>query len=288
MSGEGTVLVRRSALGDVVLLGSVTASAPRPVTVVTDAPYVALAQRMRGVDRAVAFGEHGDLVGLVVDLQASWSTRRAFPGAARVDKQSVRRRMWLWWGVGSGRPPVPSLYAAAVGVTAYRPPWFDLPRAPRDVLALVPGAAHAPKRPLPRSLVAAGRSWDGPIVVLGGPDDGAAVAAVAEALPGAVAVVERGFDETLSWLGRAKVCVSGDTGLMHLAAACGVPVVAIFGPTHPADGFGVHDGAIVQRTLGCRPCALHRVDHCAMGDLACMDLADEVVVAAVRRCAGAS
>lgn len=33
---------------------------------------------------------------------------------------------------------------------------------------------------------------------------------------------------------RARLCIGGDTGPLHLAAALGVPVVAIFGPTNPA------------------------------------------------------
>jgi hypothetical protein len=269
---EGTVLVRRSSLGDVVLLGAITASAPRPVTVVTDAPYVELAARLRGVSAAVAFGDHGSVRGRVVDLQGSLATRRAFPGAVRLHKRSLRRRLWLWWGIGEGRPAVPEIYAEAAGVPAWRPPWFDLPSATRDTLVLVPGAAHGPKRPQANSLIAAAEAWNGPVVVLGGPGEDAVVQAVASRIGGAEPLVERGFDETLKVFARAAVCVSGDTGLMHLAAATGTPVVTLFGPTHPADGFGCHKGVIVQNDLSCRPCALHRVNRCAMGDHACMDI----------------
>ena len=38
----------------------------------------------------------------------------------------------------------------------------------------------------------------------------------------------------MALLKRAKVFVSGDTGPLHLAAAVGTPVVALFGPTDPA------------------------------------------------------
>jgi hypothetical protein len=286
---SGTVLVRRSALGDVVLLGAITASVPRPVTVVTDARYVPLAARLRGVDHAVAFGEHQGVQGRVIDLQGSLATRRAFPGAARIHKRSVRRRMWLWWGVGDGRPPVPVLYAEAAGVEAWRPPWFDLPPRPRDTLLLVPGAAHRPKRPPTRLLVAAAHAWEGPVRILGGPGEEEEVHGLAEHVPGATTLVETGFERTLEAMAQGAACVSGDTGLMHLAGACGCPVLAVFGPTHPADGFGVHDGAVVQRhDLSCRPCALHRVARCRMGDHACMDLDVDELLAALRRITGAS
>ncbi|WP_321473965.1 glycosyltransferase family 9 protein [uncultured Paludibaculum sp.] len=36
------------------------------------------------------------------------------------------------------------------------------------------------------------------------------------------------------WLATASVYVGNDSGISHLAAACGVPVVAVFGPTNPA------------------------------------------------------
>ncbi len=297
MSAQGTVLVRRSSLGDVVLLGAIAASVPRPVTVVTDPPYVALAARLRGVDRAVAFGDHAKAVSMgsaVIDLQASMATRRAFPGARRLRKRSVARRAWLWWGVGRGRPPVPMLYAEAAATEAWRPPWFDLPAVVRDTLILVPGAAHGPKRPPMPLLEAAGRSWAGPVRVLGGPEEGGLVDALVARIPGATGLAERGFDQTLQAMARGAAVVCGDTGLMHLAGACACPVVALFGPTHPADGFGVHDGAVVQRDgLSCRPCALHRVARCRMGDRRCMDLPAEQLLAALRRvtgvpCAGTS
>ena len=285
---SGTVLVRRSSLGDVVLLGAVAATVPRPVTVVTDARFVALAERLRGVDRALPWEQRHEARGQVIDLQGSLRTRRAFPGARRIRKRSLRRRAWLWWGLGSGRPPVPVLYAEAAGVEAWRPPWFDLPAAPRDTLLLVPGAAHGPKRPPVGLLAAAGRAWEGPVTVLGGPGEEALAAELQGLVPDASVVVEEGFEATLEAMGRGAAVVSGDTGLMHLGAACGCPVVALFGPTHPADGFGVHDGVIVQRDgLSCRPCALHRVDRCAMGDRLCMDLPEERLLAALRQVTGA-
>lgn len=39
--------------------------------------------------------------------------------------------------------------------------------------------------------------------------------------------------ELANWLARARVYIGNDSGITHLAAAVGVPVVAIFGPTDP-------------------------------------------------------
>jgi ADP-heptose:LPS heptosyltransferase len=56
-------------------------------------------------------------------------------------------------------------------------------------------------------------------------------------------------------LERLAVLVTGDTGPMHLAAAVGTPVVAVFGPSDPARYGPLVDGArVVTADLWCRPC----------------------------------
>jgi heptosyltransferase-3 len=40
--------------------------------------------------------------------------------------------------------------------------------------------------------------------------------------------------ELACWLRTARLYIGNDSGITHLAAAAGVPVVAIFGPTDPA------------------------------------------------------
>lgn len=81
------------------------------------------------------------------------------------------------------------------------------------------------------------------IVLLGGPGDRAAVDAVQAAL--APATRQRTLDaagrlslgEVAAVIGRCDLYVGNDTGVTHLAAAVGTPVVAVFGPTRP-DRYG--------------------------------------------------
>ena len=40
--------------------------------------------------------------------------------------------------------------------------------------------------------------------------------------------------ELAKWLASARLYIGNDSGITHLAAAVGTPVVAIFGPTDPA------------------------------------------------------
>jgi len=53
-----------------------------------------------------------------------------------------------------------------------------------------------------------------------------------EQLEGAVQIDD--LYELACWIGTARVYVGNDSGITHLAAAAGAPVVAIFGPTDPA------------------------------------------------------
>jgi ADP-heptose:LPS heptosyltransferase len=61
-------------------------------------------------------------------------------------------------------------------------------------------------------------------------------------------------------LGRLDVLVTSDTGPMHLAAAMGTPLVALFGPSHPGRyGPRGSDARILRVQLWCSPCGLVRL-----------------------------
>jgi heptosyltransferase-2 len=78
--------------------------------------------------------------------------------------------------------------------------------------------------------------------------------------------------------------VANDTGLLHLAAAAGRPVVALFGSTHPALGFApAGEGhAVLCAGLDCQPCTLHGLDACPRGHHRCMrELAPAAVLEAL-------
>ncbi len=283
--GEATILMRKGALGDVVLLGAVTGQLEGRVIVATDLRYAEVAERLPGVNRVVAWPARG-LSGRRIDLQGGLRGWRVAPMAHHVRKHSIRRRLRLWGVPLAPRPSVPEIYGAALGVVPAVLPWINLPRRSRDTLGLAPGAAWEPKRWSISGLAHVGRSWAGPVVVFGGPGEQALVSSLVEAIPGAIGVCERGFQQTLDWLPRVRVMVAGDTGLLHLAGATGAKVVGLFGPTHPDDGFWVYPGEVVQRALSCRPCTLHRVARCPLEHHDCMALSPADVAAAVARCAG--
>jgi heptosyltransferase-2 len=71
---------------------------------------------------------------------------------------------------------------------------------------------------------------------------------------------------------RSQVVVANDSAMMHVAAACGVPVVALFGPTVTGFGFAPlgPDDVVIERDLECRPCSLHGGARCPLGHHDCL------------------
>ena len=61
--------------------------------------------------------------------------------------------------------------------------------------------------------------------------------------------------QLLSLLKRVDMYIGGDTGMMHLAALAGTPVLAVFGPTdHKINGPYGSLHRVVRRELACSPC----------------------------------
>lgn len=85
-------------------------------------------------------------------------------------------------------------------------------------------------------------------------------------------------------LSRCRTAVTCDSGLMHLAAARGLRVVAMFGSTAPELGFApAGEGHVVLcRHEPCQPCTLHGRGVCPKGHFRCMvELSHETVLEAV-------
>ena len=69
----------------------------------------------------------------------------------------------------------------------------------------------------------------------------------------------------------ARACVSNDSGAMHVAAAVGVPLAALFGPTneHETAPLAHAPMDLLIHHVSCRPCMLREcpIDHPCMRDL---------------------
>jgi len=87
---------------------------------------------------------------------------------------------------------------------------------------------------------------------------------VAKLAPGAINLAgETTLSELAALIARATICVTNDSGPMHLAVALGRPVVSIFGPTDPVwAGPYRRDGAVLRAELPCSPCYLRQLSRC--------------------------
>ena len=110
-----------------------------------------------------------------------------------------------------------------------------------------------------------------------GPGEESLMRAVESASEGTAQGVASSLTELIALTRRARLFIGGDTGPMHLAAALGIPVVAIFGPTNP-----VRNGPFGTRNIILRNQASPTThSHRAEPDPGILEItSDEVVVAA--------
>lgn len=123
-----------------------------------------------------------------------------------------------------------------------------------------------------------------PSVVTWGPGEEPLAEAILRASTGTPPVTfPATLRQLLALLRRARLFVGGDTGPLHLAAACGTPIVGIFGPTDPLrNGPFAPDDIVVSHPVPCGPCYRRT---CPIYHKECLRLVlvDEVFQAALRR-----
>jgi heptosyltransferase II len=179
--------------------------------------------------------------------------------------------------------PVPQLRIPAEDVARWRQA-NGLGTAP--AIALGPGSVGASKRwtyyPEAARLLAQ-RGFE--VWVVGGPGEKALAAEiVAAGGPRVRDLTGTDLRNGILAVAAAKVAISNDSGLMHIAAAAGTPTMGIFGPTSPylwAPLNGLAATVLTKTQLSCQPC---QRTVCTMNDHRCMrDITASDVVATVTR-----
>ena len=136
-----------------------------------------------------------------------------------------------------------------------------------------------------------------PVILMGGPEDRAMGNEIAEFDPVKVynACGKFSLTESAELVDGARVVVSNDTGLMHIAAAFKKPIVSLWGNTTPEMGMYPYYGynnltkiveprltLLENKDLWCRPCSKLGSKKCPKGHFKCMnDLDMQIAVAAV-------
>jgi ADP-heptose:LPS heptosyltransferase len=93
--------------------------------------------------------------------------------------------------------------------------------------------------------------------------------------PNIVTLVNKlNLSNELNLISHLDLMVSMDSAGMHLASLKGIPVISVWGATHPSAGFlgyGQNLNDAVQLDLYCRPCSVYGNLPCYRGDFACMN-----------------
>jgi len=90
----------------------------------------------------------------------------------------------------------------------------------------------------------------------------------------------KNLGEELALMSHLDVMISMDSGNMHLASLVEVPVVSIWGATHPYAGFlgwKQAESNIMQLDLPCRPCSIYGKKKCYRGDYQCLNIPPEEI-----------
>jgi len=83
------------------------------------------------------------------------------------------------------------------------------------------------------------------------------------------------FAEELDFISDLDLMICMDSANMHFASCVKVPVLSIWGATHPYMGFygwGQNPGMALQDNLDCRPCSVYGNKECYKGNWVCLHM----------------
>jgi heptosyltransferase-2 len=225
------------------------------------------------------------------------------PVAVPAHRHSVHQVEYYWnllkpLGL-SGRAPLPTLYVTAEEGDAVDARLAAIERGASDVvIGINPGSTYgrakrwSPERfaEVAQRLAEQVERDEGRAVVVAilgakgeeslGQDIASRIKARSVVLSGATTI-----RELMAVVKRCRILITNDTGPMHVAAAFGVPVVAVFGPTdsRTTAPYG-QSRSVVREAVDCAPCLLREcpIDHRCMTRIS----ADRVYEVAVQQVSG--
>jgi heptosyltransferase-2 len=130
------------------------------------------------------------------------------------------------------------------------------------LVGLSPGAVYGPAKRWPAERFAAVgdravETWGAKVLVVGSGGDKEICDAVTLGMraPAVNLCGRTNLDEVAGVIQRCRAFVTNDSGLMHVAAALDVPLVAIFGSTNPeATGPRSPKARVIRHSMSCAPC----------------------------------
>ena len=130
------------------------------------------------------------------------------------------------------------------------------------LVAINPGAAYGSAKRWPAERYAAlcdriQTQWKVKTIILGGPGEESVGLHISKLMkqPCVSLCGETSLREAAAVIERCHLFVTNDSGLMHIAAALDIPLIALFGPTDPvATGPANPRSQVVQVPTSCSPC----------------------------------
>jgi heptosyltransferase I len=243
-----------------------------------------------------------------------WSaTQREFTAQARKHAwQGAREGSWLAY---THHIPVPTLDMHAVDRYLNVGPILGLEEGPPDFSFPIPQAASAGIDDLLRRhgvndddrlvTMAPGTVWETKhwgsdkfaavarhflqkgfaVALMGSGRERVVCEEVARLAPGAIDIAgETTLTELAALVARSSICVTNDSGPMHLAVALGRPVVSVFGPTDPVwiGPYGRND-AVLRAGIACSPCYLRALSRCDYGHACMVEVSADSVIERMER-----
>ncbi|MBC7650098.1 MAG: lipopolysaccharide heptosyltransferase II [Vitreoscilla sp.] len=257
----------------------------------------AIAKRMEGQFDA-AYVLPNSLKSALLPFLASIPTRIGYMGEARIGLLTHRLKN------PKNKPPMVAFYSALsgeAGIEADRPQ-LQVPDAQiNETLAelglqrgayavFAPGSEYGPAKRWPAAHYAAlAARLDLPVLLLGSGKEADLCDETSKTSKNCVNLAGKTpLTQAIHALAASKFIVSNDSGLMHVAAALGVPQVAVFGSSSPLHTPPLSEKAVVlwlkndaayQPPLDCAPCFER---ECPLGHTRCLnDISAERVLAAL-------
>ena len=305
------LIIRFSSIGDIVLTTPVVRCLRKKypeskLYFLTKAKHAGIVESNPNLDKVIELDDDfADTINIlkderfdyVIDLQNNLRTyriRQALKGIPFCSFNKLNRQKWIYTTFKINMMPdkhVVDRYMEAVqdlqvtndglGLDFFIPEKdkikeSDIPFShSHGFVAIVTGAAHVTKKLPVSMLTSLCLSIEYPIILLGSKEDYTNGVRIADADKVKIynACGKFSLNESADILRKAKLVISHDTGLMHIAAAFKKTVFSIWGNTVPS--FGMYPYCTSYKVfqvnkLRCRPCSKIGFEKCPRGHFKCM------------------
>ena len=313
------LIVRFSSIGDIVLTTPIIRAikTQRPdvkIHYLTRKSYTPLLEHNPHIEKLVSFNERINEIipelkkeqyDLIVDLHKNIRTLRLKFALKRPTSSFDKENFKKWILVNFKKDTLPKVHVVDRYFSAVKPlnvfsdqkpgELFIAPEEtvdtlvqfelkPKKYVTIAIGAQFGTKR-MPEHLVAQIiEKCSRPMLIVGGPEDRERGTRIVELCPEKNIINTCGeftIMQSASVVSQSATLLTGDTGMMHIAACFDVPIVSVWGNTVPALGmypycphqtenYSIHE----VTGLKCRPCSKIGFQDCPKKHFNCMNLHD--------------